>query len=79
MPDTMTRKRDDTHRGIQIPFRVDDLRVVEALDAYAAATERSRNGATLYLLKQALAAEGYWPPPEEEPSAETPKRKGGKK
>jgi hypothetical protein len=71
----MAKKKEDSHKGIQIPFRVDDLRLVEALDAYAEVTRRSRNGATLYLLEKALEAEGYWPPPGDEPEA--PKR--GKK
>jgi hypothetical protein len=56
-------KKEDAHKGTQIPFRVDDDRLVEALEAYAARIRRSRNMAIVLLLEEALKAHDLWPPP----------------
>ncbi len=57
----------DAHKGTQVPFRVDDLRLVEALDAYAESERRSRNMAIIILLEDALKAVGFWPWPRPSP------------
>lgn len=53
----------DLHKGVQIPFRVDDPRLVDAIEAWAADHRRSRNMAIILLLEKALRDEGRWPPP----------------
>jgi hypothetical protein len=53
----------DAHQGAQIPFRVADERLVEALDAFAKSERRSRNMAIIILLEEALKARGFWPWP----------------
>src|SRR5262245_38188185 len=60
------KKKPDAHKGTQIPFRADDPRLVEALEAYAKKVRRSRNMAIILLLETALKAEGLWPPPQQE-------------
>ena len=45
-----------------MPFRVEDVRLVEALDRYADSVRRSRNMAIVLLLEQALTEAGFWPP-----------------
>ncbi len=55
-------KQSDAHKGMQVPFRVDDPRLVEALDDYAESIRRSRNMTIILLLEQALETVGYWPP-----------------
>jgi hypothetical protein len=57
--------RIDSHKK-RVPFRVDDPRLVEALDRYADSTRRSRNMAIIVLLEQALTEAGFWPPEGEE-------------
>ncbi len=52
----------DQHKGQQVPFRVEDPRLVDALDAYAESVRRSRNMAIVLLLEQSLAEAGFWPP-----------------
>lgn len=61
---------DDRHKGLQVPFRVDDPRLVAALDKYADRTRRSRNMAIIVLLEDALRAENLWPPVDPVPAAE---------
>lgn len=56
-------KKPDPHRGVQIPFRVDDPRLIEQLDLYAEEVRRSRNMAIILLLEEILKQKGYWPPP----------------
>jgi hypothetical protein len=58
------RRRGDAPKVAQVPFRVDDPRLVEALDRYADSTRRSRNMAIIVLLEQALTVAGFWPPEE---------------
>jgi hypothetical protein len=67
---TASGKRPNAHKGTQVPFRVDDPRLVEALDAYAASIRRSRNMTIIILLEQGLEQVGHWPPqrPSEDPS-----------
>ena len=73
MPDMGKKKTDagkrepartDAHKGLQIPFRVDDPRLVDALDAYAESERRSRNMVIVLLLERALMQAGFWPPKE---------------
>jgi hypothetical protein len=58
------KKRANSHKGLQVPFRVDDPRLVAALDDYAASIRRSRNMAIVLLLEDALSRIGRWPPGE---------------
>jgi hypothetical protein len=55
-------KKSDAHGPIQVPFRVEDPRLVEALDRYADSIRRSRNMTIVLLLEQALEQAGHWPP-----------------
>jgi hypothetical protein len=57
------KRKGDAHKGVQVPFRVDDVRLVEALDACADRERRSRNMTIILLLEEALTARGLWPPP----------------
>lgn len=56
----------DAHRAMQVPFRVDDPQLIEALDAYAAGQRRSRNMAIVLLLEEGLERAGFWPPGREQ-------------
>ncbi len=47
----------------QTPFRPDDKRLMDAIDAFAHETRRSRNMAMVILIEDALKALGRWPPP----------------
>lgn len=46
----------------QHSLRVDDGRLLEALDVYAKRIRRSRNMAIQLLLEKAMEQEGLWPP-----------------
>ncbi len=69
---TMARKKksvepepeQEPERKVQTPFRPDDARLLDALDAFAHDTRRSRNMAMVVLIEEALKAAGYWPPPQ---------------
>jgi hypothetical protein len=52
----------DAHKGIQVPFRVGDERLIAALEVYAQRTRRSRNMTIVLLLEEALTRHGLWPP-----------------
>lgn len=49
-------------KPVQVPFRVDDPRLVEALDRNAKRNRRSRNMTILVLLERGLTEDGDWPP-----------------
>jgi hypothetical protein len=51
-------------RPTTTPFRPEDNRLFDALDAYAKRIRRSRNMAINLLLEEAMEREGLWPPPE---------------
>jgi hypothetical protein len=55
-------------KATSTPFRPEDVRLFDALDAYAKSIRRSRNMAMNLLLEAAMEKEGLWPPAE--PSAE---------
>lgn len=50
--------------AVQINFRAEDPRLVEALDRYAKSLRRSRNQAMNIALEDALKERGFWPPPQ---------------
>lgn len=52
-------------RDKQLNIRVLDERLPAAIQRYAKATRRSANLAMNYLLENALAKEGFWPPANE--------------
>lgn len=62
MPAVAKKKVHDLHKGIQLPFRVDDPRLVEAIEKYAEDSRRSRNMTIVVLIEQALTALNRWPP-----------------
>jgi hypothetical protein len=62
MPVMSKKKQVDAHRGRLVSLRIEDARLIEALDAYAAATRRSRNMGIIVLLEEALERAGFWPP-----------------
>lgn len=45
------------------PLRVDDARLLDALDTFAKRQRRSRNMALQIILEEKMEAEGLWPPP----------------
>jgi hypothetical protein len=47
----------------QHSLRVDDKRLLEALDAYGEKVRRSRNMVIQLLIEKAMEEEGFWPPP----------------
>jgi len=57
---------DDKAPPDRMLVRMDDPRLIAALDAYAEATRRSRNMATIVLLEEGLKLAGFWPPPKGE-------------
>lgn len=57
-------------RDNQGGFRAFDPRLLEALDAYAASLDRSRNYVMNQLMEKALRDLGFWPPPAPEEAEE---------
>jgi hypothetical protein len=51
-------------KAASTPFRPEDPRLLDALDAYAKRIRRSRNMAINLLLEAAMENEGLWPPAE---------------
>jgi hypothetical protein len=72
-------EKKNAHKGIQVPFRVEDALLVKALDDYADSVRRSRNMAIILLLEEALKQKGFWPPPKGEAAAEAPPPEGPKR
>jgi hypothetical protein len=62
--DAKSGRKSDPHRGVQIPLRLPDSRLVDALDEYAEQIRRSRNMAIVLLLEEAMKTAGLWPPPD---------------
>lgn len=58
-------RKDDAHRWVQVPFRVDDWRLIEAVEAYGKQLRHKRNMAIILLLEEVLTQKGLWPPKEE--------------
>lgn len=52
----------DDPKWQQINLRIDDPKLLEAIDAWADKHRRSRNMAMILLLERQLANEGVWPP-----------------
>jgi hypothetical protein len=51
----------DPHKAIQLPFRVIDPALIEAIEEEAKETRRSRNMTINMLLEEALQLRGRWP------------------
>lgn len=49
-------------KGIQIPFKGDDLRLIDPLETYSSRVRRNRDMAIILLLEEALKVNGLLPP-----------------
>jgi hypothetical protein len=64
------KKPTDRHKTLQIPLRLPDPRLADALDELARRAHRSRNMHIIHLLEEAARSAGLWPPQEpEDPDA----------